>query len=235
MNGSASNLTRNAQHDRQAGGSDRLSTPFKHQSSHIIPGGTTAAKALAHMVRLAAVAIVLNCHGTPVFAGPQIEISFEVGAADNQKLVHAQALFTARRSVVYDIFDGITTYPMLHEWIRKTTLVGTGKDSQEFLVEFAFPWPVGRQWSRVEVRHSGNTMILWKQVEGSLKANDGRISFTSSDSEVHIDYRAAIDVGLPELWTQTYKEKFIREFLTAAYEQATATASPAAFVLAAEP
>ena len=56
-----------------------------------------------------------------------------------------------------------------------------------------------------------------------------------SDSEVHIDYRAAIDIGLPELWTQSYKEKFVREFLTAACEQAETTASPAALALAAEP
>jgi hypothetical protein len=30
---------------------------------------------------------------------------------------------------------------------------------------------------------------------------------------------APIDIGLPELWTQAYKEKFVREFLTAAYER----------------
>ena len=89
-------------------------------------------------------------------------------------------------------------------------------------MKFAFPWPVGRQWSQVEVRHSGNT-IFWRQVDGSLKANHGRISFTTVDSEVHIDYRAAIDIGLPELWTQPYKEKFIREFLTAACQQAETT------------
>jgi len=235
MNSNASNLTRHLKHDLQpAPGNERLIARFDYRSLQGLTGGTTAATALIHLLRLIALAIVLNCHGTPVFAEPRIDISFEADAADTQRLVHARAQFAARESVVYDVFDGITTYPMLHEWIRKTTQVSAGKDSQEFLVEFAFPWPVGRQWSHVEVRHSGNT-ISWKQVEGTLKANHGRISFTSSDSGVDIDYRAAIDVGLPELWTQPYKEKFIREFLTAAAVQANAAGTPATFVLAAEP
>jgi uncharacterized membrane protein len=177
----------------------------------------------------------LLCPGQAVFAGPQIEVRFEAAATDSQKLIHAQAVFDAPRPVVYNIFNRITAYPMLHDWIRKTTLVDEGSERQEFLVEFEFPWPVGRQWSRVEVRHSGN-MIIWRQVEGSLEANHGRISFTTTDdSKVNIDYRAAIDIGLPELWTQSYKEKFIKEFLTAAYTQTETTASPPALVLASEP
>jgi hypothetical protein len=123
---------------------------------------------------------------------------------------------------------------MLHDWIRETTLVSTDKENREFLVKFVFPWPVVRQWSQVEVRHSGNT-IFWRQGDGSLKANHGRISFTTVDSEVHIDYRASIDIGFPELWTQPDKEKFIREFLTAAYEQAITADPQAALALAAEP
>lgn len=57
---------------------------------------------------------------------------------------------------------------------------------------------------------------LVEAAEGTLKANHGRISFTSAASEVHIDYFAAIDVGLPESWSHSYKKKLIREFLTAA-------------------
>jgi hypothetical protein len=191
----------------------------------------TAAKVCTAFARLVFLAVALIGLYSPVFAEPRIEVGFEAGAGDSQKLVHAQAVFPARQSVVYNIFDGITAYPKLHDWIRNTTLVSAGKDSQQFLVKFAFPWPVGRQWSRVEVRHEGNT-IFWRQVEGSLKANHGRISFGTVGGDVHIDYRAAIDIGLPELVTQSYKEKFIREFLTAACDRAEQLSSPAPLVVA---
>jgi len=191
-------------------------------------------KALIPVLRIVVFAAGLICLAGSVFAEPRIEVTFEADATDSQKLIHAQAVFPASQSTVYNIFNSITTYPKLHDWIRETTLVSAGKESQEFLVKFAFPWPVGRQWSRVEVRHSGNT-ILWTQLEGTLEANHGRISLTSADSQVHIDYRAAIDIGLPESWTRSYKEKFIREFLSAACHQAeTSTSTPALF-LAADP
>ncbi len=190
--------------------------------------------AFTHILRLGTLATVLNCLATPVIAEPLIEVSFEADAADKQKLVHAQAVFQSSQSTVYNIFNDITDYPQLHDWIRETTRLSTGRDSQEFLVKFAFPWPVGREWSRVEVHRSGNT-IYWEQLDGSLKANHGRISFTSSGGAVHIDYRAAIDIGLPESWTQSYKEKFIREFLTAACERAQTATPPATLVLATEP
>ncbi len=198
------------------------------------PGRAMSVNALAHILLFVVLAAALHFPGSPVFAGPQIDISFETDSADSQKLIHAQAVFAVPQPVIYNIFNCITTYPMLHNWVRETTLVSEDHDSQEFLVKFSFPWPVGSQWSLVQVRHSGNT-IFWKQVDGSLKANHGRISFTTVNSKVHIDYHAAIDVGLPELWTRSYKEKFIREFLTAANNQAEATVSTPALVLAAEP
>ena len=191
-------------------------------------------KQLTHLPRLILLAIAFICLGGPVLAAPRIEVSFEADAADTQKLVRARAAFPTRQSIVYNIFNSISAYPVLHPWIQETTLVGENPRTQEFLVKFTFPWPVGQQWSRVEVRRSGKT-IFWKQLEGSLRANHGRISFTAADGKVFIDYRAAIDIGLPELWTQAYKEKFIREFLTAAYERAEAAAAPAALALAIEP
>ena len=54
---------------------------------------------------------------------PRIEVSFEADGADGQKLVHAQAVFPTSQSTVYNIFNGITDYPKLHDWIRETTLV----------------------------------------------------------------------------------------------------------------
>jgi uncharacterized membrane protein len=235
MNSNATTLASNNGHDGHATMNSR-----KHSNAGLCKtyptcsGRVTAVKKLTHILRLAVLAAGLIYVAPPVIADPQIEIGFETDAADSQKLIHAKAVFAAPQPVVYNIFNCITTYPMLHNWIRETTLVSTGKENQEFLVKFAFPWPVGRQWSQVEVRHSGNT-IFWRQVDGSLKANHGRISFTTVDSEVHIDYRASIDIGLPELWTQPYKEKFIREFLAAAYEQTITADPPAALALSAEP
>jgi uncharacterized membrane protein len=223
MNSSNPTLATSSEHDRQACDDER--PPVRR---------ATAVNALTHILRLAVLAAGLICHGPSVFAESRIEVGFEADAADSQKLIHAKAEFAVPRPVVYDVFNRVTSYPMLHDWIRETTLVSADEDSQEFMVEFAFPWPVGRQWSRVEVQHSGNS-IFWRQLEGSLKANHGRISFTTEDSMVHIDYRAAIDIGLPELLTQSYKEKFVREFLTAAYEQARIADSPPALALAAEP
>ena len=190
-------------------------------------------KRLTHIVRLVCFAAVLSGLGARGFAEPQIDISFEADTADSQKLVRAQTVFPTKQSIAYKVFDSITTYPILHDWIRQTTLLGATQDSEEFLVEFTFPWPVGRQWSRVEVRHGGNR-IFWKQVAGSLKANHGHISFTPAGNTVHIDYRAAIDIGLPDLWTRSYKAKFIREFLTAACEQAETVQSSATLALAAD-
>ena len=191
-------------------------------------------KALISILRIVVFVAGLICLAESVFAEPRIEVTFEADATDSQKLIHAQAVFAVPQQVIYNIFNCITTYPMLHDWVRETTLIREDHDSQKFLVKFSFPWPVGSQWSRVEVRHGGNT-IFWRQVDGSLKTNHGRISFTTVDSKVHLDYHAAIDVGLPELLTRSYKEKFIREFLTAAYHQAETAVSTPALVLAAEP
>lgn len=141
-------------------------------------------------------------------------------------------MFPASVPVTYAIFDAIAAYPRLHDWIPKTTLVSCSEGVQEFLVQFSFPWPVGRQWSRVEVHRNGGA-ISWKQLEGSLKANNGQISFEAVGDQVRVDYPAAIDVGLPDALTRSYKKQFIAEFLTAAAVQAgsqatLALASPAA-------
>jgi len=185
-----------------------------------------------HTLRIVLFAAGLACLAVPVEAAPTIDISFETDAVTGQKLVRAQAVFPASVPVAYAIFDAIGAYPRLHDWIRETTLVSCGKGVQEFLVQFRFPWPVGRQWSRVEVHKNGGT-ISWTQLEGSLKANNGQISFEAAGDNVRVDYRAVIDVGLPDALTRSYKKQFITEFLTAAGVQAgsqatLALASPAA-------
>ena len=183
-----------------------------------------------------ALAAGLVCLTAVAGATPQIEISFEAEPGAGQNLVHAQAVFPADTSVTQAIFSAISAYPQLHHWIRESTLVARRNNAEVFVVKFRFPWPVGEQWSRVEVLKHGAT-ISWQQVAGSLKANHGSIRFHKASNKVRVDYRAAIDVGLPELWTRTYKEQFITEFMTAASELAESSSSQASIAapLPAEP
>jgi uncharacterized membrane protein len=173
------------------------------------------------MKQLLRVALVagLVCLAAVAGATPRIEISFEADTSADQKLVHARAEFSADASVTRAIFSAISAYPQLHHWIRESNLVGHRGEFKVYVVRFRFPWPVGEQWSRLEVLERDNS-ISWRQIEGTLKANHGRISFHKVRNRVRIDYSAAIDVGLPELWTRAYKKQFIRDFMTAASELA---------------
>jgi hypothetical protein len=170
----------------------------------------------------ALVATLLASATRPALAEAEIEVSFEADAGSRQALVRAEALFPVRSASVKQVFASITAYPELHDWIRDTRLISTSANTEEFRVDFRFPWPVGKQWSRVEVRRHGDDAIEWRQIDGSLKANRGRIVLTSRDGKAHVDYQAAIDVGLPEAVSRHHKKKFVAEFLGAVYERANA-------------
>jgi len=170
-----------------------------------------------HLLPLAALVAVAFA-GTAV-AAPAIDVSFEAGDADSQQRVHAVTDFPVSDTTVHAVFEAITDYSQLHDWIRSVKQVNTATASRQYLVEFKLPWPVGRQWSRVEVRQVGDT-ISWTQIEGTLKANDGQIRFSQDPSGVRIDYRAGIDIGLPEAFSRPFKAQFVRQFLTAACKKA---------------
>ena len=154
---------------------------------------------------------------------PQIDVSFDRDALSGHELIRAQAQFPAREPAVFAVFAAITEYPRLHAWIHDTTQVpAAGADRQEFLIEFKFPWPVGRRWSRIAVRRQGRTRIAWHQIDGSLELNRGHIAFDARAGHVHIDYQASIGVGVPDAWTRHYKRRFVSEFLNAVYQQAVA-------------
>ena len=84
----------------------------------------------------------------------------------------------------------------------------------------------------MEVRRHDDSAIEWHQVEGSLKANRGRITFATRGGAAHIDYRAVIDVGFPDALTRPYKERFVSEFLSAVYQQARSSGTPTSIALA---
>jgi uncharacterized membrane protein len=189
-------------------------------------------KRLGRLLSLLAVAASLSGTVRPVLAEPDIEISFERDGTSAHSLIRAEALFPAPGADVQRVFAAISAYPELHDWIRATQLVRKTAQGEEFLVEFEFPWPVGKQWSRVEVRRHDDSAIEWHQIEGSLKANRGRIAFATRDGAAHIDYRAVIDVGFPDALTRPYKKRFVSEFLGAVYQQARSSDTATAIALA---
>lgn len=189
-------------------------------------------KRLGRLLSLLAVAASLSGTVRPVLAEPDIEISFERDGTSAHSLIRAEALFPAPGADIQRVFAAISAYPELHDWIRATQLVRKTTQGEEFMVEFEFPWPVGKQWSRVEVRRRGSTTIEWHQIEGSLKANQGRIAFSTRSGAAHIDYRAVIDVGFPDALTRPYKKRFVSEFLGAVYQQARTSGTAKAIALA---
>ncbi|MGD8843021.1 MAG: hypothetical protein PVJ83_06055 [Gammaproteobacteria bacterium] len=176
----------------------------------------------AHLARFALLLSMTTLSAAAALAAPKIDIDFETDAVSEGEFVRARTVFRADPDVVYTTFSRIAEYPALHDWVRATELVNSSGTTREFIVKFHFPWPVGSQWSRIEV-HTARDAITWKQLEGSLEANHGRLRFEVGDDRVGIDYRAAIDVGMPDLWTRSYRKKFVTEFLTAVRERTTNT------------
>ena len=152
-------------------------------------------------------------------AAPQIDIEFETDQATGQEWIHAKANCHTREVQAYEAFNAIIDYPELHHWIQNTRAENEeNRDHQEFLIEFDFPWPVGKQWSRVQIQQ-GDSVISWNQVDGSLNINRGTIAIAEYEGQAHVDYRAILDVGYPDVFTRGYKEQFVTEFLIAIYNR----------------
>jgi len=178
-------------------------------------------------------AVCLTYPASEANAAPVIEIDFKSDEASGQELIHARAELGSHGAETWKALGAITAYPALHPWICDTHLLRqSGERLQEFLIEFEFPWPVGRRWSRIEVQRESPVRISWRQLEGSLQVNQGQLSFNSRGGEVHIDYQATINVGLPDAWTRYYRQKFVSEFLGAVYDQVTTRPSAKGLTLA---
>ena len=191
---------------------------------------TSAAKCLLRRLLLMfAFALLAN----PSFAEPQIAIEFEQEQGSKNEWIHARANCDTPESQLYEMINAIVEYPALHSWIREAKFESnTVNGGQQFLIEFKFPWPVGKRWSRVEIKRESNATISWRQLEGTLKTNEGRITITEQEQQAHIDYRANIDVGYPNAFTRGYKKKFVSEFLAAIDDQIRDQNRPAAETLA---
>ena len=156
----------------------------------------------------------------PALAEPNIEVSFEADSDTGAAMIHADARLPEALSTVKCIFTAIAAYPSLHDWIEDAELLEVDGQTEVYMVRFKFPWPVGRHWSRVRVWYEGENSVAWRQIEGSLGANHGQVTFSTRQRHAHVEYRAAIDVGLPEPLTRPYKKKFVEEFLSAVNDRA---------------
>ena len=159
-------------------------------------------------------------------ATPAIDIEFRKDGVSGQEWIHARAEFHSHGQETWDTLNAISAYPALHPWIQATKRVRhSAHNGQEFLIEFSFPWPVGRRRSRIAVDRESDTTLSWHQVEGNLQINEGFLFLLSRGKQTYIEYQATIDVGLPDALTRHYRKRFVTEFLDAVYDQALATGS----------
>ena len=172
------------------------------------------------LLRYLLLSVALACTTNPSVAAPQFSIEFEQEQGSENEWVHAKANCHTTEPQLNEVINAVVKYPALHSWIRDTKIESdTMNGGQQFPIEFRFPWPVGKRWSRVEVKKEGDSVISWVQLEGTLKSNQGRIVISEYEQQAHIDYRAIIDVGYPNAFTRGYKKQFVLEFLGAIYDQ----------------
>jgi len=175
---------------------------------------------IMHLLRYLLLSIALACTANPSVAAPQIAIEFQQEPGSENEWIHAKANCHTTEPQLNEVINAVVKYPALHSWIRETKIESEMRNGdRKFLIEFRFPWPVGKRWSRVEVKKEGDSVISWVQLEGTLKSNQGRIVITENEQQAHIDYRAIIDVGYPNAFTRGYKKQFVMEFLEAIYDQ----------------
>ncbi len=154
-------------------------------------------------------------------AAPKIRTHFGNGNGHHEDVIHVEAEFNQGAAAVSRVLTTFGNYASLHRWILTSRLEMTRADDvQEVYMEFAFPWPVGRQWSRIAVKRLDHATIRWDQIEGSLPKNEGHMTLKPKGSVLRTRYDAIIDVGWPPALTRPFKKKFVSELLTAAHERA---------------
>jgi hypothetical protein len=162
-----------------------------------------------------------------VLATPDIDIEFEEEQGVSSEWIRAKASCHTTSQQLHEVIDAIVEYPVLHSWIQGAEIeTDDSSGAQIILVEFVFPWPVGEQWSRIEVKKENESTITWHQLEGSLGMNSGRVVITEYEQEAYVDYRANIDVGYANVLTREYKEEFVTEFLMAIYDATRTSSGP---------
>ncbi len=163
-------------------------------------------------------------------------VSFERSGASAPERIHATMTVQSQGGNLVRVLVAMQGYAQLHSWIEAVVPVAQQESGvQELEVRFKFPWPLGRQWSRVEVKWQGDAIVEWHQTAGSIRDNSGRMTLVAHAGTLQVDYNAVMDVGLPDALTRSYKKKFVTEFLSAAYVRATEMTRRGRLLLAAQP
>lgn len=155
-----------------------------------------------------------------------IDITIEKGVTTGYDHIHAIGDFRGRESAFREVMMHVPEYARLHEWIDKVTLINVNEnDKQAFMIEFVFPWPVGRKWSHIQVETNSDNMISWRQIDGSFKKNEGYMSYTATDISLKIDYSAKVDLGYSPRMVRPYIEQFVTDFIKGIGKRAAYIAS----------
>jgi len=166
--------------------------------------------------------LLLVCFSQPVYASQPVEISVSNDDVSGLDIIQAETTIDNYGTSLRRTLLTIAGYAELHPWIVSSTPVESiSGEGAEFLLEFKFPWPVRHRWSRIVVQQDGDNAIRWHQVEGNMQHNEGRLEFASSRNQsMEISMSAIFGIGLPEVLCRSLKKQFVKEFITAAYDQA---------------
>ena len=177
---------------------------------------------LLNTLYCALLAVFLSCCTPHAAAEAVVNIQFVKDAASGQEVIQAKSVFKRHGHSLQKVLNAIGEYAGLHPWITSAALISeNASQTDDFLIEFRFPWPVGYRWSHIRVQQDGGRGISWQQIKGDLQANEGWLRFTAHhDQGMTVEYGATIDLGLPDIVLRSFKKKFVAEFINAAYVQA---------------
>lgn len=150
-----------------------------------------------------------------------VKTHFVNNAESGQEVMKAQATFGHYSEELRKVLLSFRGYADLHPWITETEISNSPvAGTSQVLIRFKFPWPVGKRWSRIEVNRDGQDAIVWRQIEGTLRANEGQLKFATDGQNIRIDYSAILNTGFPDRWTRSFKKQFVTEFINAAHLRA---------------
>ena len=175
-------------------------------------------------IKLLFTALVLLAACNVALAEQPVKIHFVRDRVSGHEVLKAQTDFECHGAALRRVLFSFHLYANLHPWITETTTVSPPVNgTSEVLIRFKFPWPVGERWSRIEVHMRNQDSIVWRQIEGTMNANEGQLRFDVNGQSTHVDYSATISIGLPDAWTRGFKKQFVAEFIDAAHTLAAAT------------
>ncbi|MBU6429287.1 MAG: hypothetical protein KGR26_09775 [Cyanobacteria bacterium REEB65] len=121
--------------------------------------------------------------------------------------------FNAPAKQVLALFGNVSNYPLIFRPVRQARVeaVDSAGRPARFFVEIDLGWPVGVRWMRGWTRWEGDC-VEFHRLTGSIQAFDGTLAVAArGDSQSHVEYRAIVDPGSPNLptWLGSLAEQAI--------------------------